>query len=108
MAPDVRYRIVSTPRAKTLANWRPPDASLREVRRKYGGPGVSDDDLLLRYFAGEEEVAAMRAAGPRNDTVDAVPPMLRLFEALSKQSACNHITVQKGAQSVMLRRGADW
>ena len=31
-----------------------------ELRARYGAPGVSDEELLLRYEVGEEEVAALR------------------------------------------------
>ncbi len=46
--PGLRDRILASPRAKEFAA-RPPDQpSLDEVRRQYGGPGVSDDEMLLR------------------------------------------------------------
>jgi oxaloacetate decarboxylase alpha subunit len=105
MDPDIRDRILGTSRAAELANWQPPQPSLKEVRRKYAGPGVSDDDLLLRYFAGEDEVAAMRAAGPFEAHAGARHPMMRLIEDLTKRSACNYIQVQKGAHSLTLQRG---
>ena len=105
MDPDIRDRILGTPRAAELANWHPPQPSLKEVRRKFGGPGVSDDDLLLRYFAGEDEVASMRAAGPSETTIGARLPLMRLVEKLIKRTACNYIRVQKGAHSLTLGRG---
>ena len=105
MDPDIRDRILGTPRAAELANWHPPQPSLKEVRRKFGGPGVSDDDLLLRYFAGEDEVATMRAAGPSETTIGARLPLMRLVEKLIKRTACNYIQVQKGTKSLTLGRG---
>ena len=103
MDPDVRDRILGTPRAAELANWHPPQPSLKEVRREYGGTGVSDDELLLRYFAGRDEVAAMRAAVPRAAAMGAGDPLLHLVEQLSRGTACNYVQVRKGAQSLTLR-----
>ena len=105
MDPAVRDRILSTSRAGEFANRRPFEPSLKEVRQKLGGTGVSDDDLLLRYFAGEDEVAAMRAARPTGATIGARLPLMRLVEELIKQDTCNYIRVQKGAQSLTLQRG---
>ncbi len=63
--PDVRDHILDRPRAKTLRENKREEPSLKEIRGTLGGPGVSDDELLLRYVCGgEEEVAAMRRAGP--------------------------------------------
>jgi len=102
--PDVKDRILSTPRAKELANWRPPQPSLAQVRQQYGGPGVSDDDLLLRYFAGKEEVDAMRAAASSGRRSGAAQPVMGLIDVLSKASGCTYIQVKKGALSLTLGR----
>ena len=103
--PNVKDRILEKPRAKELADWRPPQPSLAEVRRQYGGPGVSDDDLLLRYFAGKDEVDAMRAAGPSRRHNGAAYPLTGLIDELTKASRCNYIQVKKGALSLTLERG---
>ena len=39
MCADVKDKILGRPRAKEWAKWTPADLSLKEVRRKYGGPG---------------------------------------------------------------------
>jgi len=41
MDAGVKDKILSRPRAKEWTNWTPPDLSLKEVRQKFGGPGVS-------------------------------------------------------------------
>jgi len=64
--PNVRDKILDRPRAKQLAGSKPSEPSVDELRKKWGGTGISDDEVLLRYFAGEQEVAAMRAAAPRH------------------------------------------
>ena len=104
MDPNVRDRILGMPRAKELASWQPPQPSLQEVRQKYGGPGVSDDDLLLRYFTGKDEVDAMRTAGPARPRGGA-SPLMSLIEELNKSTSCNHIQLQKGGMSLTLGKG---
>ena len=63
MDANVRDKILNRPRAKDWENWSPPDLSLQEVRQKFGGAGVSDEELVLRVIAGEAAVKAMLAAG---------------------------------------------
>ena len=105
--PDVRDRILARPRARELAHWRPPQPSLKEVRREYGGPGLSDDEMLLRYFAGEDQVEAMRAEGPVATRDGKARSLLSLIEQLTKRTNFNYIQVRKGAMSLTLRGGRD-
>ena len=50
------------------APWKSPDANRRRlapgVGQKFGGSGVSDEEILLRFFTSKEDVDYMRAAGP--------------------------------------------
>ena len=103
MDPNVRDRILDRPRAKELARWTPPDPTLKEVRKIYGGPGVSDDELLLRYLAGEDQVVAMRAAGPFKQFPSG-QPLASLIRDLSGKSRVGYIQVRKDAMSLTLRR----
>lgn len=103
MDPDVRDRILNRPRARELARWQPPEPSLEEVRKKYGGPGISDDELLLRYLAGEDQVAAMRAAGPFKRYNGAGQSLVSLIEDLTRRNSISYIQVQKDAMSLTLR-----
>src|SRR3989304_434409 len=50
MDANVKDKILSRPRAKELAQWKHPQMSLKELRQKLGGPGVSDEELLLRWI----------------------------------------------------------
>lgn len=104
MAPNVKDKILSRPRAKELANWEYPQTSLKQLRDTLGGPGVSDDELLLRYFAGKDEVAAMRAAGPPREYLSARHPMVLLIGELSKRSECRLIYIRKGDLSLQLEK----
>jgi oxaloacetate decarboxylase alpha subunit len=82
----VKDKILNRPRARELKHWEPPDPSLQEFRQQFGEPGISDDELLLRYFSNPADVAAMKAAGPGTEYVSGKQPILSLIESLSKQS----------------------
>ncbi|MEE9569057.1 MAG: hypothetical protein V3W37_06710 [Candidatus Binatia bacterium] len=101
---DVRDKILSRPRARELARWEPPQLSLKEVRQKLGGNGIPDDELLLRYFAGEEDVAAMRAAGPPVEYVSARHPLVTLIGELTRRKDCRQIYIRKGGLSLHLEK----
>jgi oxaloacetate decarboxylase alpha subunit len=104
MDSDVKDKILSRPRAKEISRWEPSQSSLRELREKFGGLSVSDDDLLLRYFAGNEEVEELRAAGPRSDYPSVTQPLLALIAELTKKQNCYQIYIRKGGLSLRLER----
>jgi oxaloacetate decarboxylase alpha subunit len=83
VAPNVLDRILDSPRAKQLADWVRPDPSLKEIRSRFA-PGISDEELLLRFMMSDEEVDAMLAQGPvrtdprrsSNRIVDAIADLI--------------------------------
>jgi oxaloacetate decarboxylase alpha subunit len=104
MEPDIKDKILSRPRAKEWAAWRPPNPSVQEVRRKYGGVGVSDEEVVLRAFAGEESVKAMFAAGPPREYISAKRPLVWLVDELTKKKECTQIYVRKPGFSLTLEK----
>lgn len=60
---DVLDRVLSTPRAKELAGWEMAQPSIAEIRKKFP-IGISDEELLLRYMIGKEEVDRALGNGP--------------------------------------------
>ncbi len=100
MDPDVRDRILDRPRARELASREPADLSHQEMRRKYGGPGVSDEEFVLRWLIGKDDVDAMRKAPPPQEYLSARQPLITLVEALAKRKGRNHIRVQKSGLSL--------
>ena len=105
MDPDVRHKILDRPRGKEMAEWEPPDLTIEEVRRKLGGAGVTDEELLLRWMLGEEEIAAMRAAGPPREYLSARLPMVALMERLTDRGRYAGIHVRRPGFSLSLQRG---
>jgi len=103
---NVKDSILSLPRAKELSNWEPPQPSIKEIREKLGGPGVSDDELLLRFIIQEEEIKTMRSvAGPVKEYFTARSPVVALIHELLKQKDSNYISIRKKDFSMILKKG---
>ena len=104
MDPNVKDKILNRPRAKEWAKWEAPNPSVQEVRRKYGGAGVSDEEVVLRAFAGEESVKAMFAAGPPREYLNARQPLVWLVDELTKKKEYTQIYVRKPGFSLSLEK----
>ena len=108
MDPDVKDRILSTPRAKELANWERPDPSLAEMRASYGGAGVSDEEVMLRWITSEAEVTAVKAAGPpaeyRSDMHPLVARLGRLLRQADADKNVGRIDIRRPGYSLTLER----
>jgi oxaloacetate decarboxylase alpha subunit len=102
MEPDVKDKILSRHRAQEYQNWVPPELSLKDVRRRFGGPSVSDEELILRVYAGPEPVKAMHAAGQPKPYLTAKQPLISLITELSKKKHFTHISIGKGTLSLTL------
>lgn len=92
---NLRDRLLSHPRAHELGRLKPPDMTIQDFRRKFGGAGVNDDERLLHYFAGEEAVNAMRSAAGRNSS-GASLPLITLLEQLTKRKRTASIHISHG------------
>jgi oxaloacetate decarboxylase (Na+ extruding) subunit alpha len=84
MDPQVKDKILSRPRAKEWRAWEQPNPSLHEIRQKFGAH-ISDEELILRFFAGDESVNALPDGGRPRDYLDGNQPLLKLIEQLSKR-----------------------
>jgi oxaloacetate decarboxylase alpha subunit len=106
MDQNLKDKILSLHRAKELADrGNPTQTPLKEIRESLGGPGVSDEELLLRFIMkGEQEIQAMRAAGPPKQYSSATTPLLTLLKELSKNERPRYIHIQKGGESLVLQR----
>jgi oxaloacetate decarboxylase alpha subunit len=104
MDPAVKGKILQRARAREIEKIDYPEPSLVEVRRQYGGAHLSDEELLLRFYAGPEFVDALKFAPPRKHYLDARQPLVRLVEELSRKKLA-HISIRKGDFSLTVRRG---
>lgn len=105
MDQDVKDKILSRSRARELARRELAETSLQELRKKLGGPGVSDEEFLLRYIMkGEEEIKAMRQAGPPKRYTGAEVPLATLLEQVSKFEDVRYFAVHKANHTLVLQR----
>ena len=93
MDPGVKDKILDRPRARQLAGIVRPQPTLQDVRAEFGGPGVSDEELLLRFMLAKDDIAAMRAAGPAKEYSTARHPLVKLMAELTRQDGCEVIQV---------------
>jgi hypothetical protein len=61
----------------------------------YGGAHLSDEELLLRFYAGPEFVDALTTAPPRKEYLSATKPLVRLIEELGKKKL-RHVQISTG------------
>ncbi|HEY7712974.1 MAG TPA: hypothetical protein VIE90_00610 [Candidatus Binatia bacterium] len=106
MAPEVKAKVLDRPRAKEWAAWQPPEPSVAEIRKKMNAESCTDEELLLRWNLGAEEIEAMRAAGPPKEYLTARQPLVNLLEALSKRKDYRQIVIKKGDMVVSFQRDA--
>jgi len=103
MDPQVKDKILGRPRAKEWTNWSQPDPSLREVRQKFGAT-VSDEELILRFFAGDDAVNALPDGGRPREYLNGTQPLVKLIEQLSKRKDSNQIYIKRPGFSVRMER----
>ena len=105
MDQDLKDRFLGMARARELAACRRPDLSLKDIRAKIGGPGVSDEDFLMRYLMkGEQEIAAMHAAGRPRQYLDSTLPLATLLAELGKHRSVRGVHIRRGGDAVVLKQ----
>ena len=102
--PDLRDRILGSPRAKELAARPREQPTLEGGRRQYGGPGVWGAALLLRLGRDTQSVEAMKAHGAGFAGNGPVAPLAALIERLHRLPAIRHVTVHRQDLSIELGR----
>jgi oxaloacetate decarboxylase alpha subunit len=104
MDAQVKDKILSRPRAKEWKHWEQPEPSLHEVRQRYG-VNLSDEDLILHYFAGEDYVKALPNGGRPREYLDATQPLVKLIEQISKRKESNQVYIKQPGFTVRMSRG---
>ncbi len=106
MAPDVKDKILDRPRAKEWAEWTPDEPSPDEMRRRLGAEGTSDEELLLRWIVGKEDIDFMRANKRPLEYLNSEQPLVNLLQELSKRTKNRQIQVRTPNFSVTLEKRA--
>ncbi len=107
MDQNLKDRLLGTQRARELSAPKRPDTPLKEIREKFGGAGVPDEEFLLRYILkGTQEIDAMRAAGGPKQYFTASQPLVALLRELDKHSKVRYVQVRRGGVSLVLQHRA--
>lgn len=102
--PNLKDRLLTSPRAKELAKRKAPRMTVKQFRAQFGGSGVSDDDAILRFFAGEEYVDAMKAAGPVKEYHPQKRSLVALIGEFAKRKESSQVYFKRGALTLQMRR----
>ena len=103
MDPKVRNRILDRPRAKDWSRWEQPEPTLHEIRQKHGA-SVSDEELIIRYYAGADYVNALGDDGKPREYLDATQPLVKMIEQLSKRRESNQVYIQRPGCTIRMER----
>ena len=101
---NLKDKLLNHPRAKELGKLEAPEMTRKDFRAKFGGAGISDDEAILRYFAGIEYVAAMKAAGPPREYAGRKTPLLVLIEQAIKHKNSRQIYIRNENLTVRLEK----
>jgi hypothetical protein len=107
MDPNVKAKILDRPRGKEWARWQPDDPSADDMRKRLDAAGVSDEELLLRWILGKEDIDAMRANPRPLEYLNSEQPLVNLLQELSKRTDSRQIHVQTAAFSITLEKRAE-
>lgn len=102
---DVLDRVLDRPRAKAIAANPPQEMTRQELRRRFGGPGVSDDEIILRVFTDAQQVAAMRAAASKPGSSSNGAGLPALLERISGCRRVCHLRIESGSLRLVLSAG---
>jgi oxaloacetate decarboxylase (Na+ extruding) subunit alpha len=103
MDSEIKAKILDRRRTADWQNWQPPDLSLHQLRQKFGAT-ISDEELLLRVYAGSEAVDALGRAGAPREYLNGRQPLISLIEQLTKKEDCHQIFIRRPEYSLMLAK----
>jgi oxaloacetate decarboxylase (Na+ extruding) subunit alpha len=102
----VRSTILNRARATELANWTEPQPSLADLRHKYG-ENLTDEQLLLRVYGGENAVEIASAQGEPTEYVPEVRALIDLLSQLTRCDKRRTISLSNKNFSLTLERNAN-
>jgi oxaloacetate decarboxylase alpha subunit len=103
MDPNVKDKILNRPRAKEWTHWEQPEPTLHELRQKYG-VHLSDEDLILHYFAGEDYVKALPNGGRPREYLDGTQPLVNIIEQLAKRKESNQVFIKQPGFTIRMEK----
>ena len=103
MDKNIRDKILSRPRAKEWTHWEQPEPTLHEIRQKYGA-NLSDEDLILNYFAGADYAKALPNSGKPREYLDATQPLVKIIEQLAKRKDSNQVYIKQPGFTIKMEK----
>jgi oxaloacetate decarboxylase alpha subunit len=95
-------KILGRARAQDWRHWQPSDLSLHEVRQKFGA-NISDEELLLRVYAGPDAVDALLNGNAPRPKLDGRRSLLELIEQITRKKDCRQVYIRKNDFSLTMR-----
>ena len=92
-----RQRVAIKTRAREPEKFEVPNPSFQEIWKQYGGPNLSDEEILSRYHAGPKFVDALKTAPPRKEYLDARKPLVKLVEELVNRQDAGYFYIRRDA-----------
>ena len=105
MDPEVKDKILSRARAREWTNWEQPDPSLHEIRQKFGA-NISDEELILRFYAGDDYVNALPDGGKPRAYLNGNQPLVKLIEQLAKNKESHQVYIKRPDFLIKMERRA--
>ncbi len=102
MDPDIRARILERKRADEVR--RRDEPSLDDLRERFGGAGVAEEEMMLRWLFGIDAVAAQRSAGPPTPYASGRHPVVALVDRLCRRDDRALIAIDRPGLSLRLER----
>jgi oxaloacetate decarboxylase alpha subunit len=98
---NVLDTIMSSAKARSYADWQPPQPSLDELRQRFGS-SISDDELILRLLVPENDIDVMRATPQRNRDFAATTKEMRFIRELVETSVGAYLHIDGPGFSLTL------
>lgn len=101
--PNIRDLVTSMPRAKAFIGQEYIEPCMSELRKIYGGPGVSDEDFLLNFFTSIDDVVAMRKAEKKGRFfLNESQNLHALINCLSHHKNIRYVNIKNDDQKIFL------
>ena len=104
MDPDIRRRILERRRTGEVRRGDGPEPTLDDLRERFGGPGVPDEEMMLRWLFGGEAVEEQRRAGPPEPYQSGRHPVVDLVHRLTQRDDRALIAVERPGLKLRLER----
>ena len=105
MDPEIRARILDRRRADEVR--RRDEPTFDDLRQRFGGPGVTDEETMLRWLFGADAVEAQRRAGPPQPYASGRHKVVELVDRLTQRDDRALIAVERPGLRLRLERRAE-